>query len=362
MSSRPLRALVLEDDPSWQQILGEILNDYGMQVDTCDTLDSAIEALRAHPYRLATIDLSLKSGDHANKDGLSALEAVKRYAPTCVAILLTGFASVELAVSALQDYGAYTCLRKENFRRSEFKELVDQAIAKATAIEAHPKEKAAATQKDMADQKRGEIAGGGSALLIEDDAGWRSLLSELLEEAGFEVQQCTSFGEAMGLLKRETYQLAVADLSLASSLEPEGNLDGYRLLAHTKQHGLATVVVSGFADPGLIEHAYTEHGIFACIEKQAFDRRAFFETVRQAAEHTANQTVLAALSERELEVLNLLVQGLTNKEIATRLFITTNTVKRHLKSIFAKLEVNTRSAASALAVQLGVGVSLGGSN
>jgi DNA-binding NarL/FixJ family response regulator len=41
---------------------------------------------------------------------------------------------------------------------------------------------------------------------------------------------------------------------------------------------------------------------------------------------------------------------MTNKEIAEKLVITTNTVKRHLKSVFEKLDVHTRSAAAAKAV------------
>jgi RNA polymerase sigma factor (sigma-70 family) len=56
---------------------------------------------------------------------------------------------------------------------------------------------------------------------------------------------------------------------------------------------------------------------------------------------------LSTLTDREREVLNLLAEGLTNKEIAEKLFVTTNTVKRHLKAIFEKLEVHTRSAATA---------------
>jgi NarL family two-component system response regulator LiaR len=56
------------------------------------------------------------------------------------------------------------------------------------------------------------------------------------------------------------------------------------------------------------------------------------------------------LTDREREVFDLLAQGKTNKEIAEVLFITTNTVKRHLKSVFEKLDVHTRSAAAAKAI------------
>jgi DNA-binding CsgD family transcriptional regulator len=45
---------------------------------------------------------------------------------------------------------------------------------------------------------------------------------------------------------------------------------------------------------------------------------------------------------------------MTNKEIANALVITPNTVKRHLKSLFIKLDVNTRSAASAVAIRAGI--------
>jgi len=193
-----------------------------------------------------------------------------------------------------------------------------------------------------------------TALLVEDDAGWRNLLMELLQECNYRVQDSSSYGEAIGWLKRLDFDLAVADLSLASSLEPEKNLDGYRLLATTHASAIPTIVVSGVADVGLIDQAYNEHDIFACLEKQAFNRATFLETVRNAEESLPEDPILASLTGRERQVLVLLAQGLTNKEIAGELFITTNTVKRHLKSIFGKLDVTTRAAASAWASRIGL--------
>ncbi|MFW6075198.1 MAG: helix-turn-helix transcriptional regulator [Chloroflexota bacterium] len=60
----------------------------------------------------------------------------------------------------------------------------------------------------------------------------------------------------------------------------------------------------------------------------------------------------ASLSERELEVLRLAAQGLTNGEIAEQLFISPRTVKGHLQSIYNKLGVNTRTAAATAAIEL----------
>lgn len=57
------------------------------------------------------------------------------------------------------------------------------------------------------------------------------------------------------------------------------------------------------------------------------------------------------LSERELEVLQLLTKGESYSSIATRLFISGNTVKAHIKNIYKKLQVNTRAEAVSAALR-----------
>lgn len=58
------------------------------------------------------------------------------------------------------------------------------------------------------------------------------------------------------------------------------------------------------------------------------------------------------LSKRELEVLQLMQQGLSNKEIADKLFVSLNTIKTHTSKVFEKLEVNRRTQAIVKAKEL----------
>jgi len=60
------------------------------------------------------------------------------------------------------------------------------------------------------------------------------------------------------------------------------------------------------------------------------------------------------LTQRELEVLNLVAQGMSNADIAKTLFITTKTVKYHLTTIFSKLGVRNRTEAAASAIAMGL--------
>lgn len=358
MSMPVNHALVVEDDRSWQQILAEILSDSGLMVETAGNLEDAVYELKKKPHRLAVVDLSLSPNDHNNLDGLKVLEAVRKLDPNCRAILLTGFATVELAVSAITDHGAFTFLRKESFHRGQFKELVTRALASAPHSSTSDETQNTANHQEIKagteHQSSKNVNGKGKVLVVEDDAGWRSILQELLSDSGYDVRACSSYGEGLGYLRREKMVLAVVDLLLHNSMStlweqhtPSEDLEGYQLLASTRASGVPTIVVSGVASPEEIKRAYAEQSIFAYMEKQAFDRISFLKIVEEASKSNSAWNELSVLTEREREVFDLLAQGMTNKEIAQRLVITTNTVKRHLKSVFEKLDVHTRSAAAA---------------
>jgi LuxR family maltose regulon positive regulatory protein len=86
---------------------------------------------------------------------------------------------------------------------------------------------------------------------------------------------------------------------------------------------------------------------------------AAFATVESVAQPRADkadlppaspaQSLSEPLSQRELEVLHLIAQGLSNREISERLFLALDTVKGHNRKIFGKLHVQRRTEAIARA-------------
>jgi NarL family two-component system response regulator LiaR len=76
--------------------------------------------------------------------------------------------------------------------------------------------------------------------------------------------------------------------------------------------------------------------------------------VETAAAIGGSMAVGAALSEREEQVLALIAQGLTNQEIADRLFISINSVKTYIRSAYRKVGVGSRSQAVAWGLRNGV--------
>jgi DNA-binding NarL/FixJ family response regulator len=329
--------LVVDDDPRWRQIVSDILTEGGYK-----TLASAAAPEPLPVCQAAVLDVSLDPLNSEDREGLALAE---RLAPTPV-ILLTGIPAAELGDPLRRSSNVIGALDKSAFHKEDLLALLQQALPQPSA----------------------RSAAGANILIIEDDPGWQSIYSDVLEDGGYALHFAVSYGEARGLLQRSRFQAAIVDLHLISSADPEENRDGFAFLRVAHQRGLPTIVVSALGAPEDIDRAYDEFGVFSFVEKEAFDRKAFGPMVAEAilsqetqAEIPAVVTTgskgdpLSELTDREREVLALLAQGQTNRQIAEALTITPNTVKKHVDHVLQKLGVGTRSAAAAIAARAGLG-------
>ena len=176
----------------------------------------------------------------------------------------------------------------------------------------------------------------------------------LAESEDFEVVGVAGSGmEVAGLVEQVQPDLVLLDLDL-----PElHGLDVVRSLSASKSPA-QVVIFSAHEEPKLIDAAL-RGGASAFITKR-IDPRDLPAALRQALEPTLfrpmQQTVLVdgssapvELTERELDVLNALTDGLSNKAIGKRLCLSEQTVKLHLTNVYRKLGVSSRTEAIAMA-------------
>jgi LuxR family maltose regulon positive regulatory protein len=139
--------------------------------------------------------------------------------------------------------------------------------------------------------------------------------------------------------------LALDALSLALNLgEPSGYLRAFL------DHGAPMLPLLREAAAQGVQLAYVERLLAAAAEIAP----ACPAELEPRAETTALQPLLEPLSAREIEVLTLIAQGLSNREVGERLYISPGTVKAHTSNIFGKLGVRRRTQAVARARALDI--------
>ena len=110
-----------------------------------------------------------------------------------------------------------------------------------------------------------------------------------------------------------------------------------------------------FVDEGIpMAHLLSEAAARRMMPDYVSKLRAVFEVEGQNHEDKPVQPLIEPLSHRELEILQLIAQGLSNHEISERLFLALSTVKGHNQKIFGKLQVKRRTEAIARAREFGL--------
>jgi DNA-binding NarL/FixJ family response regulator len=186
----------------------------------------------------------------------------------------------------------------------------------------------------------------------------------LADAEDFEIVDEVSVGSRVLPAVRETKP----DVVLLDMRMPE--LDGLACLGRLRKHDptIAVVILSSYSDEDQIDAA-REAGALGYIVKtiEPVDlpsvlRSALaghpFAVWGQEAQPSVTSTGAVALSERETAVLEAVARGLSNKEIGRELWISEQTVKFHLRNLYRKLGVTSRTEAARYAYSSGVAVAL----
>lgn len=197
-------------------------------------------------------------------------------------------------------------------------------------------------------------------MLVDDHPAFRKGIAALLEsEPDLKVVAETGDGgEAIGLYKRTHPDVVLMDLRLPGMGGVEATM------AICKEDPDARVVILTTFDADEDIYRAIQSGAKSYVLKDMPDDE-LAATIRavhageerlpsRVAERLAERQLRADLSPREMDVLQLLIKGRSNKEIGSSLSVTEDTVKAHLKTLFTKLQVRDRTEAAISAIRHGI--------
>lgn len=197
-------------------------------------------------------------------------------------------------------------------------------------------------------------------LIIDDHPVVRDGLSSMLARApGVTVVAAVSLGsDAIELLKHATVDIALVDLRMPGMSGIECIRELHRISPKTK-----SIVLSSFesgeeiyqaVDAGASGYLLKEMDseVILCGICEVFCGGSCFPL--SITQRLAERKRRVDLSPREKEILELVVKGFTNKEIASALRLSQFTVRNHLNHLCSKLQVSDRTEATFIAIQTGL--------
>ncbi|MDV2993468.1 MAG: Transcriptional regulatory protein SrrA [Chroococcidiopsis sp. SAG 2025] len=222
-------------------------------------------------------------------------------------------------------------------------------------------------------------------LLVDDEPGLREAVKDYLEESGFVVQVASNAREGWDLLQQNTPDLVISDIMMPQ-------VDGYQFLKQMREDprfkrlpvvfltakGMTTDRIQGYNSgvDAYIPKPFDPDELVAIVEN-LLDRRPvsqplaegeapdIAELANQIAQIKAMLTQRSAinttpapikidLTPREQSVLNLVTEGLMNKEIARRLQTSVRNVEKYVSRLFSKTGTNSRTELVRFALEHGL--------
>ncbi len=204
-------------------------------------------------------------------------------------------------------------------------------------------------------------------VLADDHAVVRQGIRDFLEESGTIaiVGEASTGEEAWQLIREHLPDVAILDVRLP-------DVSGLEVTKRIRRHwpDMGVLILSAYDDDpfvmaalqaganGYVLKTANADEIVAAVQAVAAGQSALDPNIVQKIMHhlsgRAAGVMVEPLTAREIEVLQLVAKGLTNREIGHRLSISDRTVQGHLANIYGKLQVNSRTEAVTRALQLGL--------
>ena len=190
-------------------------------------------------------------------------------------------------------------------------------------------------------------------LIVEDEPVIAENISMYLDNADFEVSGIAyDSAEANEQLQHNTPDAAILDINL------ESDEDGIDIANRINQrYQLPFLFLTSYSDKETLQRAkavnpsgyivkpFNEKTLLASLEI-AISNHAAEKNHNQPSLNLEkiNRQLLSKLSDREFEITQFVYSGITNSQIAGKMFLSVNTIKTHLKNIYLKLDGNSRIA------------------
>ena len=206
----------------------------------------------------------------------------------------------------------------------------------------------------------GDPAGGDPVrVVVADDVMLtREGIVRLLEEAGVDVvAQAEDAESLLREVRLKRPDAAIVDIRMPPTHTDEGLVATQRIRADHPEIGV--LVLSQYVEPSYAMRLLEEHPerVGYLLKQRVFDVAVLVDALRRIAEgetvvdptivsrlfgRRRREDPLAELTEREREVLGLVAEGLSNRAIAGRLFVTERTVEAHVTQVFLKLGLDLK--------------------
>jgi DNA-binding NarL/FixJ family response regulator len=202
-------------------------------------------------------------------------------------------------------------------------------------------------------QREASAAFRSTILVVDDDRGFRRFMSSVLERAGYSTIEAATGEEAVEAARKARPAVVLLDVKLPG-------VHGYevcRQLKETIGQDLPVFLVSGVRTEAYDRAAGLLIGADESLAKPVDPDELLARVRKYAAPEKPlpeGEIAGADLTKRELEILRLLAEGLTQGEIAQALVISEKTVATHIQHVLEKLGVHSRAQAVALAHRSGL--------